>query len=281
MAVNNTYKRWSLEEELRLEELILTSTHSHRQIGIIMNRPTSSIVCHAKRLNIKSNYIERKYSLDEDFWLNFDNRNYYLAGFIAADGSIIKNSLRIEIHKRDIEVLNFLKNESKTQAVIHPTKFDLIGININYKKWTKDLKEGYNIIPNKTYRLEPPLCTKEQMDCWLVGYTDGDGTIGVNYAPGKGEGVLYISWTSSSYKCLEAVQKHIETHITGNPRRQRKIAKCSHANAYRYGVGGKDAIILFKYLKEVRCFHLSRKWKNNQKVIDFVNKDSHYLIPVY
>ena len=121
----------------------------------------------------------------------------WILGFIAADGSIRKdsNSIKITLSKVDKEILEKIKEEIKIE---NPIK-DYItnkGFEISEFIWTceqhkKDL-EKYNIIPDKTFKLKPPYkLNKEFWIDYIRGYFDGDGSVNlIKNSNGRGNGNL-------------------------------------------------------------------------------------------
>ena len=146
-----------------------------------------------KELNIYKNHQDimktlpqnqRKYQVNEKFFLKQSSNMAYLLGFIAADGSIAKNRNEISIGLSSID-RSHLEQFKKT---IGGRKIDDYITSNGYEtsKWTftsqrvKQELSKYNIIPEKTFKLKPPLIlNRKYWIDYIRGYFDGDGS--VNY----------------------------------------------------------------------------------------------------
>ena len=61
----------------------------------------------------------RTYTLDEKYFDKIDSQNKaYILGFIYADGSINKGCLNITLSNKDVEILEFIKDELKYSGKI-------------------------------------------------------------------------------------------------------------------------------------------------------------------
>lgn len=153
-----------------------------------------------KKYKIEYNKDNKNKSRTDHFNENYfseidtEEKAYWL-GFIAADGNVSKNRLRINLARKDSEHLYKFRNALQSVSKIKEYTVDLNKIN---KKWTKhckmcyfvvtsskminDLKK-YNIIPNKTKYFELPslLINNKYIDSFYRGYFDGDGCIKYNH----------------------------------------------------------------------------------------------------
>ena len=123
-----------------------------------------------------------KYPIDLDYFKNIDTEDkaYYL-GLLAADGSISTSGIKIELHYKDLYILE------KFRDLISPTrpiyKFEREGRNTTYSleirsKYLKDIMEQWNIIPRKSFRnTSLPNLSEDMMPHFIRGYFDGDGSV--------------------------------------------------------------------------------------------------------
>lgn len=121
----------------------------------------------------------RKYPLKEDYFDLLDEKSAYILGFIMADGNIYQNSLRIELSAKDIEVLNFIRNEiSPNSSYSYRTLNDrqYVRLSINSKRLCQKLHE-YGVIPNKATRIQIPHINDVLFPHLLRGLFDGDGYV--------------------------------------------------------------------------------------------------------
>lgn len=127
-------------------------------------------------------YSNRKYFINEEYFYNDNPDVWYIAGFIAADGSIAKysNSLDIQLAQKDVGLLNIIKEKlSYTGEVkIFTTQHgdDKCRLTITNKKLIQSL-ERFNITRNKTFIYKMPCIPEEYIGDFLRGYFDGDGWV--------------------------------------------------------------------------------------------------------
>lgn len=125
----------------------------------------------------------RKYD-NNDNYFSIESKNMaYIMGFIAADGTIRKdsNEIKITLAAKDRVQLENIKKEIGIQVNVKDftTKsgYDSCTLQWTSEQHKKDLKK-YNIIPQKTFILTPPYqLSKEYWIDYIRGYFDGDGSI--------------------------------------------------------------------------------------------------------
>lgn len=265
-----SYKLWTLEEELKLQELVKSKKYSYNKIGTFLNRSGSSCISHARFLGLHNKFKSaKKYSVDETFWSSPNLINSYWAGFLAADGGIDKKSdnqcnIRVEISILDEEHLKRFRQDCGYDGPIHrrirekqPERTPTDTISISSSQWGADLEKNFNIIQNKTKRLQPPVSILNDFDlslAYLVGYTDGDGTIHLL----KGKEIPYISWTSCSLSIIEWVYNFIESNFPKTRKRKGKISKFQ--NYYKASFGGTITHQIKKAMLPLSLPYLHRKW---------------------
>lgn len=138
-----------------------------------------------KKLGIRKT---TKRFLDENSFSVYTPENCYWAGFIGADGNIFigKGGHRVSIQlaqkdKNHLEKFNnFLRGnytiEERTSEKGN-TLSNLVAIQVYSKKLAMDLFNNFNIIPNKSFTLQPPNLPPELVKHYIRGYFDGDGHI--------------------------------------------------------------------------------------------------------
>lgn len=126
---------------------------------------------------------KRKYTYDACFFKNQNATMAYIAGFIAADGSIAKktNRIKITLSKIDVEFLEkikeLLKFSGNVKTAINSSGFEIATLEIYSKEYKQDLSK-LNIVPNKTFVFK--ISNNLEKQYWIDfirGYWDGDGTI--------------------------------------------------------------------------------------------------------
>ena len=126
---------------------------------------------------------KRKLDLEINWFKNIDTevKAYYL-GFLYADGNVSKreNSFKIEIHKKDIEILYDLsKKLYPTEDPVNRIKYDrseYVYLNVCGIDMMADLI-GHGCVPAKTFIVSMPVLKPELMRHFIRGVLDGDGGI--------------------------------------------------------------------------------------------------------
>jgi hypothetical protein len=117
----------------------------------------------------------KKYNIDESYFDEIDtDEKAYVLGFLYAD-SHIDRGFDIAISNKDIEILNFIKKEIKSN---HPISIGpkYSRLSIHNLKISKDLF-NLGIVKNKNNSLNLPTLKNELMPSFLLGLIDGDGHI--------------------------------------------------------------------------------------------------------
>lgn len=173
--------------------------------------------------------------------------NSYWAGFIAADGSVAhgnQNHLTVELHCRDRETLEGLaatlrfKGEIKDRVQKDGTPKSTVSL--SSAKTMSDLRRVYNITPRKSLTLIPPnLVDESHIKASIVGYIDGDGSIGMwktGYKDQRGPALKVLG----TKEMLEWVHHHFDLWVPP-PRGGQKVRhkKGYEGNQYEYSLMGQ------------------------------------------
>lgn len=188
--------RWTKEEEKLLIEI--SDMYSNKELANIFNRGENSIEYKKGQLKLTKN-VKNKDRGNQNIFENIDTEeSAYWAGFIYADGYIIKGDknyeLGIELNSKDINHLNKInkifndyykiKIKNKTYNAVEKLNnkpitnrpFQTCVIRIYSKKIVTDL-ENNGIVQNKTNsKIFPKIQDKEMFLHFLRGYIDGDGS---------------------------------------------------------------------------------------------------------
>lgn len=273
------YKPWTPEEDEKFREILNNSSISYFDIGRQMNRSTNACQGRAKLLGLSNNFINRTYYYDNFFWGKPNPINCYWAGIIASDGSLNKpsSSLKLEISKKDESILRQFIIDASYTGLIHNTRkinksgtiSNMINVSINgCRDWFESLKKNFNIVPNKVKRLAPPNLLDNYLKlCYLIGYTDGDGTICLDKRNN-----LQIRYCSASFYIIKWIREIIETNFTLKLRnRQTKVCNSKNGNYFSFGVNGIRSFIVFDCLHRFPVPKLARKWRQ-PKVLEFLEE---------
>jgi intein-encoded DNA endonuclease-like protein len=151
----------------------------------------------------------RKYTLNENYFDIIDSVNKaYILGFIYADGSInkAKGNLTICLSKKDIEVLEFIKQEVNYSGVISTKVINNMSyslLSITSKRLINKIIE-LGVVQNKTYlSTNLPDIPQEYFNDMLRGFFDGDGSIYGDSNKG------YTICFSSNISILELIKQYL------------------------------------------------------------------------
>lgn len=206
---------------------------------------------------------QRVYNVDDNFFETPNLSNSYWAGFIAADGCIDKKykTLSFGLSKKDEIILENLKKDLSSNYNIRNYKskgFDCVGLNIMSEKICLDLKNNFNITYKKSLTLIPPLLEDiELVDAFIVGYIDGDGSIGLY--DDKKQKTIQISLLGTIEICswikerFDNILKKEYSSISKN--------KSYKDNTYNLKYSDKSARFLFQHFYNISVQKLDRKWK--------------------
>lgn len=150
------------------------------------------------------NSYKRKYKLNEHFFDIIDTEEKaYVLGFLYADGCNSPSGRRvfIEINKKDIEILEKIKEIIGTDIPIRPgnkqymrdkgkNTEDSVILDFNSKYMAIKLEE-LGVTQNKSLSLTFPDWLDEELKSHFIrGYYDGDGSV---YKSGNGLGIKIVS----------------------------------------------------------------------------------------
>lgn len=276
-------KKWTQEEDDLIKSLV--NNYSYDQIAKMLNNRTAGAVSYRVRNEFKINntYRPRKWNHDEYFWETPNILNSYWAGFMCADGCVIKthkgkilNRFTCGLSTKDEDHLKLFKDTVKHTGPFKyctrksPSSDNLVysvHLNIHGEKWLSDLDKNFNIIPNKSARIGPPNYYKEELlFCFLVGYLDGDGCISkIN------DGRMNITFVSGSREMLLWIKNFVNKRFTYNynDRDQNLSFTTSSINkkCERLTFNGYKAAIIFDYLRKIPVPKLDRKWNNPEVLV--------------
>jgi len=121
----------------------------------------------------------RKYFANEDFFNIWTEDSAYIVGFLSADGCVgDKNTLSIDIHPKDISILEYMRNLISPESQIeigHKGKSSRL--RINSKSICNSLRQ-HGVIERKTgFETIPKTLPRELEHSFIRGYFDGDGWV--------------------------------------------------------------------------------------------------------
>jgi hypothetical protein len=222
-----------------------------KEIAAVLGRSYDAIHKKARSLKlIGDRGINRKYTVNHNYFSEVTLENSYWAGFIAADGCITKNYVKIMIAQKDLKILEqFKKDIQYTGPIYISKKRKRCSLEFRSSSIIKDLKTKWNIVEKKSLILEPPKVKLSKVNflAYVKGYIDGDGSIYVE----KNTKYLRIS-IIGTLELLTWIKEKINI-------------KCSniqkYKNIYKFRYSGKKAESLYEKLDSLKTFKLLRKWK--------------------
>ncbi|PLT29470.1 LAGLIDADG family homing endonuclease [Peribacillus deserti] len=180
-------------------------------------------------LVLKNNNVERRprgswkrqYTLNEDYFKTWSNNMAYILGFFVAS----KDTQTISIAQKEIEILNSIKTELKSEhPIIQNKKTGVYMLMLNSKIMRKDIIEIHGINPNKCLNLKFPKIPAEFMSHFVRGYFDGDGCIYkdkyfVNIVGGSKsfmESLVKILASQNINAVIKSFEHHYRVYISGD-----------------------------------------------------------------
>lgn len=258
-------KYWTQNEILYLKENY--GKIKIEELSSFLKRKPSQVREKACLLNLKvkdKGLLYRKHNLNDNFFETPNLLNSYWAGFIAADGNISKNFrlVQISISKKDRIILEKFKNDICFDGKIENTNIKSKNqkasqIRFSSHKIVEDLNFNFNIVPNKTFVLEPPnLINFNNILAYIIGYIDGDGTI----SEYKKDNCKYIHFLGTE-NLLNWIKETLNEVSEPYKNKNSKVHKHTNANIFRYQINGRRAVEIYNTLKKIDVPKLQRKWK--------------------
>ena len=177
--LGNISKEVILEKYDELKTLSKTANYFKVSIELLRQYFIKNNIEYSKR---------RKYIVDNNFFKEDNEKSYYWAGFIAADGCVdkrltislgIKDKQHLENFVNDIKYTGIIKVESRIdkRESFKREFYENCGVRISSKEIISDLKR-FNIIKNKSkiYKFPSNLDNK-YIRHFIRGLIDGDGWI--------------------------------------------------------------------------------------------------------
>ena len=272
-----TFTNEQLREFSKKIEEGVSLTKLGKDIGVDRNILSREI---KKYLSKNTNFSNRKYKLNENYFENIDSHEKaYWLGFIAADGCVYETGsgskvLSFNLNYRDKNHLDkFLKaiNSTAIIKIIDGAGFGastkIASLQINSNKMVKDLN-NLGIVQRKSLILSKPNIEEKYYYDWIRGYFDGDGSITVELSNGNSQ----INFLGTK-EVLDFIQEVLRPEKI-NKLHQNNLNK----NTFSLTYGGKSLILqlLDKFYKDP-IVYLDRKYEKVLKVYSRFEEQSSKL----
>ena len=254
---------WSEEEIALLRELYPRTLK--QDLCRSFNHPESSIQSKALELGLLKDadtlfkahsLVSKRYTVLDSYFESIDTPDKaYILGFILGDGSVSDTTLKIELHQKDTEILEYIKRELQYSGPIHKHKHGTISLRVNSQTMLRDLAK-LGVIRRKTYNMHVPDLGESLIRHLLRGIFDADGCIYVR----KSNRQPVVTIVGHRDTC-GWVQSLLSTSVgrSGN-------VYFRKANTYSWEMGGRKQVKLFAdFIYDNGGFKLNRKYEKFQE----------------
>jgi hypothetical protein len=125
--------------------------------------------------------------VNHDFFSNDTLKSCYWAGFIAADGCVFKNQVRLALAEKDIDHLRLFKKDLGSEHKLTRVESEnsvCYSFAFCSPKMVVDLQR-FGILPRKTKILKFPNIQQDMLSAFCRGYFDGDGCWAIHKAKSR------------------------------------------------------------------------------------------------
>lgn len=157
----------------------------------------------------------RIYTINDDYFDTESHNMAYILGLLASDGNISNkgNKIKIALSATDKEILEKIQKELQSTRPLYEYEtsqgYKVVELIFNSEKIKKKLAE-YNIVPNKSLTLKPPLKLNEKYIIdYIRGFFDGDGSIAKTGYQSRG---IEFRIVSASKNILQFFETYFYTH---------------------------------------------------------------------
>jgi hypothetical protein len=191
-----------------------------------------------------------------NYFKDINPRKAYWAGFIAADGCIVKNgtSLQLGLNEKDSHhLITFMKDLSCNKELTHYTTKDgykTVVTSFTNKDFCIDLLSKFNITPRKSMSYKFPSLSKELQLPLIAGYIDGDGGL---YRDNRDDSLCFN--VLGTLNVVESIRSILQPEVTSN------IHKHTKSDCYYYRHQGRRAEEIKEKILSIKGLPLlERKW---------------------
>lgn len=278
--------KFSKEDIIYIKQNYLT--YSYKDIGVFLRRNAKSIAYKVRNLGLPkkgsgNHYNKSKYDVQHDYFSTWSSNMAYILGFITADGHIDDNKrfrLVFGLAKKDVSILNFIKNELCPNKQIGYRKIkvrnkyhDIVTFDVSSKRIISDLQR-LGITRRKTSNEILPSIPKKYSGDYLRGLFDGDGCLSYVRRSRIINGRKYFSndfkfsIVSKSEQFLKSVKNELGLQIGSV-----KFCKNSYTGLYTWSTSDKQLISkLGQHIYKKNEFCLIRKREKFNLLWEIIKK---------
>lgn len=215
-----------------------------------------------------TNIKRRQWSVLDNYFSNIDSfSKAWLVGFLAADGTIRKNTneIKIGLSVVDKEILEKIKKElNLTKPVLYyetNNGFQCVQLTWSSFRHKQDLKK-YGVVNNKTYLpMYLPIWDKEYILAFILGYYDGDGSFSISP-----QGYCRFRLCAHRNELLLDIKKFFEKEY------QAKVSLSQdNRQLWELSISTTYCISILKDMYNLNSICLDRKY---QKFLEYINQET-------
>lgn len=274
MALHDKITKQEIEKIVSLYKESKSSHRVAKQIG----RSQHAVLRHLhkavpelvqnNRTTVPNNTRRKKYTVNHNYFETIDTQEKaYILGFIYADGYVNeKGCLEIGLHPKDVSVLEFIKTQLESNALIKfkhnkksYSKEGLMILQVHSKKITNDLGK-LGCVQNKTFKITFPTFLEDTLVRHFVrGYFDGDGCI--HLCKRNNGAILNFA---SNLTFLEGLNKYLSYQLQKDCKRIRKNKNIG----YLIFSGKEDIKSIGNLMYTGNTYCLDRKYNKMLKLLN-------------
>ena len=225
-----------------------------------------------------TNFNNRRYNCNHDFFKTWTSEMAYILGFLATDGSIVETKIKIGLQRRDCELLEkinkaiegnypitFLEKKSKATNNFY---FETASLEISSIPMVEDLKK-LGVTENKTFTIKSfkEIVPNDYEIDFLRGVIDGDGGFDIVKGPKKIGKDIRMRVSSASLEFIEYLKELTDKYKIRSS--GIKIDNKNRKNTlYVLNYSTKSSIIYYKLAYQNASIYLKRKKDKFDKFIE-------------
>lgn len=215
-----------------------------------------------------TNMKRRQWSVNDSYFSQIDSvSKAWLIGFLAADGTIRKdsNEIKIGLSNVDKEILEKIKEELSLEKPIleYQTNngFNCIQLTWSSFQQKQDLKK-YGVVNNKTYLpMHLPNWDDDKKLAFILGYFDGDGSFTINK-----QGYCRFRICAHRNELLKDIQ-----HFLNDKYRTTSSLSQDSRGLWELSYSTYSCVQMLKDMYNLNSIRLDRKY---QKFLEYINQET-------